>query len=429
VWLFIGAFGIRVLYAIVIQATSGAHGFIAFSDAEYFYYGAAKNLLSQHVFSIATHAPYYPDAYHTPLYPLFIAALMFLRFNLFGVVLIQDIFATILVLLTYKIAFKLTNSKPIAVFAAVLSIIEPMSIYWSGLLMSDVFFAVLVCSSFYALISEKYIPAAIYLGLSALARPIALLFVPAYILMRIYQGHLNQKKFNIALQEIVAMILIIAVFVAPWFARNKIVFNTWQYTSAGWYDLYVSPITVFATKENLPLPKIDPGKGNDYDFTRFSFVYSPLYRNADISVIKEDTPGYLRFQTIRSVSSLFSDRYEYLIKTVLAAKAPSLFTHIPNLALLFVLSAGQIFWLCIYLLVLAALLDKKNLHWWLFFATLVGINAAISGGINPGGSDMSRYSLPFYPFFFTFAGIGFIQVRRFFMDFIIPGNRTSATKR
>jgi hypothetical protein len=70
-------------------------------------------------------------------------------------------------------------------------------------------------------------------------------------------------------------------------------------------------------------------------------------------------------------------------------------------AYLILLGVGEAFWLLVYALALLALTDRRLRMWGLFFGLLVAENAAIAGGIIPDSLEMSRYSLPFYTFFFS----------------------------
>ena len=142
----------------------------------------------------------------------------------------------------------------------------------------------------------------------------------------------------------------------------------------------------------------------------FDFTYAPEFRSAAFSVIKSDVSGYAVFQAKRSLWSLISNRYEYLLEVVIKNELPSVYAKMPIPLLL---AIGMMFWLCVYILVFVALKDKKLRPWWLFFASLVAVNALISGGINPAGSEMSRYSLPFLASLFMFAGVGARVLARF----------------
>jgi len=413
--IFIAALGIRVIYAVAIQLVSGSHGFISFSDAEFFYYRSALNLLYHHSFSLAPAAPYLPEAYHTPLYPLFIAVLLSMRFPLFAIVVAQDIvwaFATVLI---YRISVSLYGSRMLALVAACIAIVEPMSVYWSGLLMSDTLSASLFILALYLLVAKRTYSSMFVLGLSALARPIALYFALVFLCMVLYQAYSAGTLFRPMLTKIAVSTLIFIVAVFPWYLRNKIVFDTWSFTSASWYLMYGFPVGEFSSASGLSHPNVPLGVQDD--FTRFDFKYLPLYRAASWQLIAHDPIGFSVIYAKRSLYSFVSNRYDYLIHDVFASEARGIYSHTPAFVLNLILALGEIFWFAIYALVVVAVFKKDLFPWWLFFVSLLCINAVLSGGINPVGTDMSRYSLPFYAFFFTFAGVGFMQLSRFVRSF------------
>src|SRR3989338_1682742 len=83
IFIFFLAFGIRLVYAILVQTFFSSHGFIAYKDAEILYLGGAKNLIQHGVFSIDSVPPYLPDVYRTPLYTFFVAFFLWLKLPLF----------------------------------------------------------------------------------------------------------------------------------------------------------------------------------------------------------------------------------------------------------------------------------------------------------------------------------------------------------
>ncbi len=405
-YIFGGAFVIRALYAIAIQITAGAHGFISFSDAKAFYYQAALNLLHSHIFSIAVATPFYPEAYHTPLYPLFIAGLMVLHVPLFGIVLAQDIICAITIVLIYRVALMLSESRGIALASAVLASIEPMSIYWSGLLMSDSFFAFFVILAVYFLVQRCQNASLFALGFAALTRPIALYFMPLFVAMCIYQLYISDEATRGIIKKIAIALTLFLVVLAPWSLRNKAVFNTWSLSSAGWYLFYGFPLSEFAHTYKLPVvPVSQPDVGPD-DFHRFGFEYTPLYKKAFFETIAQNPVGFAIVYAKRSLYGLVTDRYDYLFNDVLSSELPSVYKRLPGALIALLLGAGQMFWLSIYILTILGLAWRRLWPWWLFYISLFGMSLVFSAGINPAGLDMSRYLLHIFPFFFMFAAIG-----------------------
>jgi len=79
---------------------------------------------------------------------------------------------------------------------------------------------------------------------------------------------------------------------------------------------------------------------------------------------------------------------------------------IPENLIWALLYIGRAFWAIVYALATLAFIDRRLRPWWFFSIALFAINALLSGGINPVGTDMSRYTQPLYVFLFVFAGVG-----------------------
>ncbi|MEK7509234.1 MAG: hypothetical protein AAB605_00800 [Patescibacteria group bacterium] len=404
--IFSGALLIRVLYVVLIQAVSGAHGFISHADAYFFYYRAALNLLEHHVLSIAEMAPYYPDAYHTPLYALFLAGLIALKVPLGGVVLVQSVFSSLTAVLAYRIGIILSRRAWIGVFAAVLVALEPMSLYWNGLLMSDVLFGFLLTVSYYLLITGRYRISAVALGLSALTRPIMLYLAPVFFLAMVFGEFRRERTFWENSARTLASFAIFVAIIFPWFVHNKITSDTWAFTSAGWYEIYVAPLQEFTKRYGYEVPDVETLGASD--FSRFNFSYSSRYRDVALPLIIQHPIQYGLTHLSRSARSVVTNRYEYLVNVVIKSQVPSLYERFSSIFSL-LLVVGWLFWIIVYLLCAVAFFEKEIRIWWFFLAGLFLINILLSGGINPGGAEMSRYMLGLHAFFFAFAGVG-VQV-------------------
>src|SRR3989344_3910685 len=103
IFIFLLAFGLRFLYAILVLFFFGEHGFIAHSDAFSFYLRGADNLINHHIFSLNTNPPYMPDAYRTPLYTFFVAGFLWLKLPLISVIFLQNIMAGLISVFFYRI--------------------------------------------------------------------------------------------------------------------------------------------------------------------------------------------------------------------------------------------------------------------------------------------------------------------------------------
>jgi hypothetical protein len=404
------AFGLRILYALFVLLYVGQDGFIAFSDAKAFYYREALNLAAGHGFSLAMHAPYYPNAYHTPLYPLFVSFFYVLHLPTFFVIFAQCVLAALTVVLFYRIAFFLTRSQKIAWITGILATLEPMSIYWCGLLMSDILFAFLQVASFHYVLRKQYVHSSIFLGLAILTRPIALYFIPAYVIYVAYETYQKKRSFSDTARNTFLVLILVAAVISPWYARNKIVFDTWALSSAGWYNLYATAVAQFAHDEGMILPTIPIDVGDPDSFRRFSFEYTPFYHDTVMHEVVQAPLHFAVFEFKRSWSSFFASKYWYLWHYVIAVKFPSLAQIVPELLVKTLVRMGDFAWIVTYLLACCALMKRRLWPVWIFAASVVVINAALSGIIDPVGPQMTRYSIPFFGFYFAFAGTGLVFI-------------------
>lgn len=405
IYIFIAAFVVRAIYALIVQMHAGADGFIAFSDAKFFYYREALNLLTGNGFSIASEAPYYPGSYHTPVYPLFVATLLFLRVPLLGVVLVQQGIAAGICVLFYRTLLKITESRTIALIAGAIACVEPMSIYWSGLLMSDTVFAFFMVLSFYFLANKRPVATAFSLGLAALTRPIALYFAPVFLVFVAYQTFAMTKNLRTAGLNTVLVAVLFAAVISPWFVRNYVVFDTWQFSSASWYNIYITNMRSFSHDYATVQPEVEQPDRLNTDFQRYNFDYLPAYKAAVLSQIKQNIPGYAVFEIKRTARAMFSSKYQYIPNQLIRSEFPWVFQHYRG-SLMFLVAVGDLLWIVAYALVAVAFWNRRLRPWWFFFVALIGINAVLSGMINPWGPDMTRYSIPFQGFVFSFACLG-----------------------
>src|SRR3989338_8748057 len=194
IFLFCLAFGVRFLYAIFVQLKFGSHGFLAYSDALSFYLQGAENLINHHIFSLNTNPPYMPDTYRTPLYTFFVAFFLWFKSPFFLIIFAQNIMAGFISVLIYRIGLLLNFSYGVSVFAAILTSLEPASIYWNNLLMSDYLFAFLFVLACYEFFIGRYYWFGALMGLATLTRPTSLYFLPFFLLF----PKLEWRKFIVA---------------------------------------------------------------------------------------------------------------------------------------------------------------------------------------------------------------------------------------
>ncbi len=405
---FLIVFVAHALFAVATRSRFGEHVFVSHADAFYFYYQSALNLLHHGTLSIALQPPFFPDAYHTPLYSILIASLLALRLPLLGVILFQNILIALTAVLIYRIGITLFSSRPIAFFGALAASLEPMNFYWGNLLMSDNLFTLLCIAGFYLFLKKRYGSFALIMGLATLTRPLALYFFIPFILflpLREFFDDRGRIAYARIGKTVVTMIILFTIVVMPWLIRNKIEFNTVGLSTASWYELYTIVGASFAKAEHIaypPAPVIAAG----LEMTRFNFSYDAYYKKAFLETVLAHPLAYVAFHLSATWTSFWNHGYDYLVNEVILAKLPAWGTGLRHSLLAVFVMTGNALWLFIDLLALYSVTDRRSRLWWSFFAVLFALNLFAAGAINPNAGDMSRYMLPFTPIIFLFAAAG-----------------------
>ena len=409
IWLFSLGFGIRLAYAIAVQFFFGSHGFAANSDAESFI-AVANNLLAHGVFSPMTESPFIPDPLRTPPYPFFLAFFLYFKTPLFWIAAFQNFLAGITGVLIYKTGKIIFKSAAVGVIAAALFIFEPVSIYWSNLLMSDNLFSFLFFLAFYLFVVRKFYSSAFVLGLAALTRPIGLFLAPLFLAasaVLYYRG--EHDGVNFAWKKALIAVLLFFAVLTPWAARNKILFNTWELSSVGWVNLYFFTFSKFAQTHGIDLPTPEAPQGYSGDAaTIFTYDFSnvPFYKSTAQKLILERPWEYLKFHLAYFFKTFNYHGYDYLMEQVIRVKFPRISERVGS----FAVQAGQAVWWLVYALVLAGLFKKEHRAWAFFILSFVIANnfLLVASGVSQGG----RYGLPVMPMLLLLGSYGAVSAYR-----------------
>lgn len=397
-------FGIRLAYTLFVQLKFGSQAFTAFSDAEA-YMLLAHNLLERGVFSIMEASPWIPDSLRTPMYPFLLAGFARLKIPITGFIVLQNILAGFIGVFLVRLGQLLFKNRAIGFIAAFLYAVEPASIYWNGLVMPDnglVFLAVL---ALYLFIKKRWYWFAFALGIGTLARPTALYFFPVFIIFYFYLEHINRRTISRAL----AMAVIMLLAAAPWIARNKIIFDTYELSSAGWYNSQFI-ISRFAEEHNIPYS--EPRMPSDFfsnggeGIPRAGYIFSydfrnvPFYKQQFMRIASEQPLAYALYHLQAMARSLSGHDYEYMVEYVVAEKLPQIGTRISSVFV----RTGNVAWLLVYAFAVFGLFIREHREWKLFLLLLIIWNVFLVGFA--GGSWGGRYNLPVAPMMFLLASYG-----------------------
>lgn len=418
--LFCAVFLVRIVYAVGLQWFFGSHTFISFSDAST-YLKLAQNFVEYGVLSQADVSPaLVPDPMRTPLYPLFLSFFVLLKTPLLLIVMAQSVLSGGMAVIAYRIGIRVFNSPGAGIIAGLVFSVEPMSIYWNALLMSEILTSFLFLLSVCLFLYKKPYWSAFALGLTALTRPTFLYLFPLLLLMYLYNER-QRILFSPTAKEVwrlagrlVLICIIFSATIFPWMLRNKIQFDQWSLSSNGWLALYYFNGDKFAELHQMPYKKIpydwlpleEKYQNEPYkEFMYFQeFETSDLYKEYIIGQFKAYPLDFIGFQLTSAFRGLGNHDYRYIVEHVVHPKVPSFSVRLGE----WLISLGQVGWFVIYALALVGFIVGRNKADQLFLISFYVANNLLTGYISVVSG---KYHLPFLLIVLLFAGYGLIYLR------------------
>jgi 4-amino-4-deoxy-L-arabinose transferase-like glycosyltransferase len=403
-----------------------------------YFWQLAQNLLHHHAFSLSSSAPFLPNTFHVPLYPLFLAILLAVSqspiFIVFG-----HVFLSLLVLyLFYRLALKLFG-RPTALLAATFFAVEPLCVFQSLVGQNETLFLAFFFAALLALVnfsrsgklSVLAFSGAVF-GLAVLTRPVAqFAFIVAAAAAAIF-GWRHFPRLKI-LKPLAVLILSFFLILSPWLIRNYYHFKTPQFSFLGGYTFYLYNVGDFlASKESgygsvaardekrAELRQAFLKTLNDPGITRVDEDVSALlpYQNRfyaeGLKLVASDPVGYLKYQLLFTFSGMLNDGYRDILNAARVTHYPM--THFltqllkpadlrPQGTVYFQglwsygLLASEAVWFLIYVIIflyLSALAIKRK---WLLFSwsAMMFLWVMFFNGVASSLSS-GRYHFPSVPF-------------------------------
>lgn len=200
-------------------------------DAVFRYDPIARNLASGNGFSKSAQAPYLPDDFDQPLYPLLIAAIYRLfDFSITAVRLIQGAIELATLWLVWRISILLGLTRRVGLVAVMIGLVCPFLPLFTGRLLTEVAATFLLAVTGYLLLMARdrdgwwWLAAGGSAGAGLLARPDLLISLSLMIsaMLLLVSGKDQLKK--IGRQAALVLIGIILIMV-PWCYRNYTTFG------------------------------------------------------------------------------------------------------------------------------------------------------------------------------------------------------------
>lgn len=399
-------------------------------STEYFYLG--RNLLQHRIFTLEPDKPFqtpqgapqigkpglFPESFRTPGYPVFVAALYGITRSLFVVSAIQMLLSAFSVVLLYKIAQRFFSER-ISRIATGLFAIEPSSVFYAGVILSDTFFVFLFLAAIWIFLNHKDNPAywkmlsaGIVLGFATLVRPVAQFLPVLFAALLFFQFRIFSKY----LWRYIGYFFIgFLLIVFPWLARNYYHFQSWQLSSVSAITAYVYNVPMFYSAERgLNQDEVIDffkSRYGEFNLRDRSLLNAKEMQKSAVVIIKTNLAGYAKFHLIKTIPFFLTDGIRDPLRLVRLLKGgePNLssllasgksrtilrliFSGEPNFNFFLV---GFAFWGLISAGFLAAIIfawRHPGRIWLWFFASLVFYFAVLTGPVSSG-----RYRMPAVPF-------------------------------
>jgi len=234
----------------------------------YNYENIALNLVNRGMFSNELQTPYVPDVHRTPLYPIFLATVYTLSESSRTVaVLSQLLFGSLTAGLTYLLSRALLLPRQNALFAALIVALDPLSIMYANMLVTETLFTFFLVVGSMTLLEYFrscrllwLFTSAIMYASAVLTRPIGQFLPLALIPLIVFTARPKQRWIALLNSLVFASISLALIFV--WVFRNHQVAGIWLLSDTGEYNLaYYSARSVLEAAEeinrNEAIAKID----------------------------------------------------------------------------------------------------------------------------------------------------------------------------
>ncbi|HOY11731.1 MAG TPA: hypothetical protein PLY70_01270 [Saprospiraceae bacterium] len=146
-----------------------------------------------------------------PLYPLFIS----LSDHLFGWPLLDVLISSLTVYFVYGIADEIGKNHTLSLIAALFYAFWPMSIFYSGAILTESLFVFLFLGGFYAAYRKQLLCSCIFWVLSLLTRPVFDLLYPILIVVFFYE-----EGWIKSLKSLAIYFFVFGLMLTPWWIHN-----------------------------------------------------------------------------------------------------------------------------------------------------------------------------------------------------------------
>lgn len=278
------------------------------------YYELSRGLLDGHGFSWDAQEPFSPNPLRPPVYPLFIAGILYVFKSYWAVLVAQILVGSMIPVLGMRIATKIVNSQKIATIVGLLLALEPFSVLLSVIFYTETVFTFLFFLFFIFFVDymqkgthRAIIWSAVFLGLATLVKPTVQyipIIIPFFILWHFW-GNISKK----ILAHIGIFFALFMLIISPWLYRNYVEFGVVGMSAQPAFNLYIYLVpSVLSIEKNI-----------DFNGAQELFLRKDKFDESTITLATSD------YFTSRSLEIL--KQYPVALLQSIMTTAVTFFTH------------------------------------------------------------------------------------------------------
>jgi 4-amino-4-deoxy-L-arabinose transferase-like glycosyltransferase len=398
------------------------------------YFVLTENLRHNGIFSSSYEAPYIPESFRLPGYPFFLYLFTFVPFSYVSAMIAQILLAAGSCVLLYRLGKRFLSEK-VALIAALLFCVEPTSVLYSTIIMSDTVFVFALLLGIYLFFNPiknirlgilAAFAAGLLFGYAVLVRTIAQYLAVFVVIAYLFIFRKDLRPFTHTAIKIAVFALGMLLVLAPWALRQHHWFNTYTLSSTPYINFTQYNLVYFYAHQHgiskAEAQKIhsDPIPYPQDSFWFRSLVNEPIFKQLMKDGLHGNIIPYASFHLAKTLPFFINDSFRDINRMVGVFPPPKEVTNFTDLLLkkdfggimkffttpqpdLWMLLIGSSVWIVISLLSIAAgliavILRRKNV-WFILFA----LGIVFYFGILSSPVIQPRYRMPAAPFMLLLA--------------------------
>lgn len=370
-----------------------------------------ENIVRHGQFSLSMNAPFFPESFRSPGFPAVLAFLYFFTRSWHVVLFLHACIAALVPVLLYMMLRRWDDR--IAYWAALIFALEPNRMWVSATLLSESVFTLFLLGSLYFVTESnssrrRTIYAGVLVGFAVLTRPVAFFLPILYALYFILTVRPVKESFIRG-----GILICTSIFIVfPWAYRNHTLFDSWQISSVGSFNMAYYNANEFYRQAHGAYFVEKPST-----LEGLSLFHINDFNKITAEVVGKDFLGYVKFHLIKTVPFFLTDGYRDIVR-VLGGPIATL----PNITGLLLkgsiielggalrdnifatslLILGSAFWLICLLGLCYAVFDALRGSAGVRWDTLLLVLVVLAFAILSGPVSNARYRVPVSGFLFFF---------------------------